>query len=685
MVEKMDKTQKAPWLAMTLGGCCASRKDFVDPDDNESSRALRVNEESEVQICYEQPQPISQPIASPTIARPSTSHSTMSRHLSQWAAQGRDFATRASSRASVHTLALTRPHKTHPRPRPSISRPMDFRHTDSVDGIQSMLDDATMPVRRRRSFQPLELSIYLPDGRLSPLPDFEEDGWVKKPAQAVVRNRDSATDSISSGSGASDWLVQRKPVGSGSRRSSVQSVQSVQSSQSRPPSSTFSVLPFLLEEPEASADSNASSPALVRRSHTSSTLSSSRRVLSRLSSPSPSRARASTAPSSRPGSLRKFKVDRDPSSDEVDAAIRELNTIVEERRADAYRSANYGSRFDNLPPPSPSSHVPAIAPSLRMKVRSETLSDIGSAFSAPLVAKPLPTPPKPSSASKSLRLEPPKRTFSGPLDSNPITPPTPTIPGRLGAWLKRSLPPTPSSTSFKTASSTPSSFKSLKSPKSLKSLRSSKSSTTPTTSFYQCQHTPQQDVSQQYFDMESRPSSTSSRTITTTHSRHASNDTASATLYSSYPSTPSLTSHRSLSPTSDLDCPAIPATPASSTANHIPISSFKPTTTNASPRKTRRVPAPLLLSKEKSSDLRIEACLGSARSFQSMSSTRSSVSTSNNVRYSRDGHRRSLKPPPSPNYGILRGMEISAREEGVLRGGAAEMVLPSPGAVGVAF
>ncbi|CAI6330681.1 unnamed protein product [Periconia digitata] len=649
------KTEKAPWLALTMAGCCASKKDLVDSEDVENSRALKSNGTS-MQICYEQPQPISQPIASPTIARPPTSSTTMSRHLSQWASQSREFATRASSRASVHTLSLTRPRKSHPRARPSIGRPTDFRHTNSVDGIQSMLDEATIPVRRRRSFRPLELSIYLPDGRLSPLPDFEEDGWVKKPAQALVRNRDSATDSISSGSGASEWLVQRKPVGSGSRRSSVQSTQS---SQSRPPSDTFSVLPFLLEEPESS---NVSTPTLVRRSHTSSTLSSSRRALSRLSSPSPSRARSSTAPSSRPVSLRKFKTDRDTPSDDVDAAIRELNTIVEERRADAYRSANFGSRFDNLPPPSPSSHVPAIAPSLRMKVRSETLSDIGSAFSAPLVTKALPTPPK-----KPLRLEPPKRTFSGPLDSNPVTPPTPNIPNRLGAWIKRSLPPTPSSTSvFRTAPSTPS-FKSLKSAKSIKSLRSSKTNT-PSTPFYQCQPASlHQDPSQQYFAMEHpsshRSSTASSSTMTvtevaTTHTRQ----TSAATILSSYPSTPSLTSIRSHSPTSSLDSSSYPAT--------------IPSTPAAKPVKTRRVPAPLVLAKD-NKDLRIEACLGSARSFASSTSSRAS----------RDAYRRgSLKPPQSPNYGILRGMEICARQEGVLmNGGLNEKVLPSPGAVGVAF
>jgi hypothetical protein len=58
-----------------------------------------------------------------------------------------------------------------------------------------------------------------------------------------------------------------------------------------------------------------------------------------------------------------------------------------------------------------------------------------------------------------------------------------------------------------------------------------------------------------------------------------------------------------------------------------------------------------------------------------------------------------LKPPMSPNYGLLAGMEISARSVEKVGGGMrrktlmeeqrrsaeARMALPSPGAVGVAF
>ena len=70
------------------------------------------------------------------------------------------------------------------------------------------------------------------------------------------------------------------------------------------------------------------------------------------------------------------------------------------------------------------------------------------------------------------------------------------------------------------------------------------------------------------------------------------------------------------------------------------------------PRK-KRVPAPLVLAKEK--ELDIGVALRSARE---------------------------LRPPVSPHAGLLRGMEISARDVGV---GRKSYIMPSPGAVGVAF
>ncbi|OQO07097.1 hypothetical protein B0A48_07665 [Cryoendolithus antarcticus] len=68
-----------------------------------------------------------------------------------------------------------------------------------------------------------------------------------------------------------------------------------------------------------------------------------------------------------------------PSTTEhsIEQEILELNTIVEERRAESR-----GKPF--------SGHVPAVAPAMEVRARSETLNDIGSAFSRPLTSREVP-------------------------------------------------------------------------------------------------------------------------------------------------------------------------------------------------------------------------------------------------------------------------------------------------------
>jgi hypothetical protein len=507
----------------------------------------------------------------------------MSHHVSQWVSTSRDIATRASSRASFSTF--TRPRRSHSvhKVRPSISQPTNFQHVDNdieLDYIQTMINQAPVPIRCTRSLRRLELSIYLPNGcgRLSPLPNFDTEAWTSamdltplpvfenneawsttmvsltKPAQALIRVRDSRTSSISSNPSSSGYLNEHRL--SGTTMATLQT-------------------PTLSNWPEEPAGFEKSTT--IRRSRTSETLPSAR-VLSRL--PSPSRSRANTAPSSRPGSLRRTKTD-------VEEAIRELNTIVEERRASEFRLQAKSPALITRSPPSPSHHVPYLAPSMRMHVRSETLSDIGSAFSAPIkYDKALPIVP----AARCLTLAPPSRNSTMALCSNPITPPAPHTPtnnvSRLTNWLKRSI-----STSI-----TPNS-----------PLAPEPCNTEP---FYKCEHL---EVS--------RPSTAGSHTIC--HTRQESQESNTVTLLSSSPIASSMSS-RAESP---ADSP---------------------------PRKTKRIPAPLVLVKE--TGLQIDVTLRSGRE---------------------------MKPPMSPHVNLLRGMEISAKDVGV--GGKESMILPSPSAVGVAF
>jgi hypothetical protein len=95
--------------------------------------------------------------------------------LSQLVAQGRNLASRASQRASLSVRKKS-------SSRPSISDPLPIQ---SADGL---------PFRRRYQYRPLELSIYLPDNRLSDLPDFDiadfdDLGEIQLPAKVLTRSR----------------------------------------------------------------------------------------------------------------------------------------------------------------------------------------------------------------------------------------------------------------------------------------------------------------------------------------------------------------------------------------------------------------------------------------------------------------------------------------------------------------
>lgn len=131
--------------------------------------------------------------------RPSTRSSFAPSH---WLAEGRDLVSRTSTRASF-SVGSGRSR------RPTIGGPSDFRRV-------------VISERRRDDFRPLELSIYLPGNRLSPLPFFSEtseNGHVRLeyPANALVRAR---TDSIPSRPSTS-FTIPRKPVASMVETSSI--------------------------------------------------------------------------------------------------------------------------------------------------------------------------------------------------------------------------------------------------------------------------------------------------------------------------------------------------------------------------------------------------------------------------------------------------------------------------------
>lgn len=73
---------------------------------------------------------------------------------------------------------------------------------------------------------------------------------------------------------------------------------------------------------------------------------------------------------------------------DVEKEVLELNTIVEERRAETNTAR---SRY---------SHIPAVAPSMQIRARSETLNDIGSALSRPLTTQTEPRAEDPTTRQK---------------------------------------------------------------------------------------------------------------------------------------------------------------------------------------------------------------------------------------------------------------------------------------------
>lgn len=140
------------------------------------------------EICCEQPLSMSLPKLSSTHRH---SESRNSHRATQWLVEGRQLASRASSRASF----------IRPSRRPTIGAPSDFRRVNR-------------PAGRVGGFRPLELSIYLPGNELQSLPIFTEDGngecGLEYSAQALTKAR---SDSMLSRPSTS-FTIPRKPVAS---------------------------------------------------------------------------------------------------------------------------------------------------------------------------------------------------------------------------------------------------------------------------------------------------------------------------------------------------------------------------------------------------------------------------------------------------------------------------------------
>lgn len=200
--------------------------------------------------------------------------------LPPWVQETRSLASRASQRASV---LLTRK-KTQSRP--VIGAPTDFRRVE--------------PIARRRSFRPLELSIYLPGNRLSDLPEFsifdlDTPGQPSPPAKALTSPFDSSGH-LRRDSGP--FQLSRKPVGSApSRRSSLATIDlQLQLAQ-------------IQRQPRQSMDTNLTSPLIPHFSmitaHSSSSSQNNKHLPTEnvIIAERPSSSRKSVPPTMTQGSL----------------------------------------------------------------------------------------------------------------------------------------------------------------------------------------------------------------------------------------------------------------------------------------------------------------------------------------------------------------------------------------------
>ena len=226
--------------------------------------------------------------------------------------------------------------------RPSISAPYSFRRLDT-------------PEPQRQSLVPLRLGPVVL--RESPVP------LTESPTTRTMLNRErsDSTQGLLSQPKAASYQSQREtPYERCQARSSV----TVPPKAQEPPTK--------LLKRSASAEDQRS----VRRSVSTKRSSSSLRRNDYASATTPSSKHSSERQAiRRKGSFQIRKTFAESGDMDTDKEVLELNTIVEERRAEAARD-KHGDQ-----------HVPAIAPRMNVHARSETLDAIGSALGRPLTAQ----------------------------------------------------------------------------------------------------------------------------------------------------------------------------------------------------------------------------------------------------------------------------------------------------------
>ena len=190
------------WLASSIACCFPRLPVQSEPEPpgecRKLSRHIAPTDPIEArgdtrEICREQPQSIEPLAFEIKECRPASQYS---HRPSQWLADGRSFASRASSRAS-----LTSRRNGGRRPTVgSIGAPYDFKRVGYQPG-------------RGGGFRPLTLSIHLPGNELPTLPEFDEasleDACLMFPPPALTKSK---SDPMLLRRSSTAFSIPRKPV-----------------------------------------------------------------------------------------------------------------------------------------------------------------------------------------------------------------------------------------------------------------------------------------------------------------------------------------------------------------------------------------------------------------------------------------------------------------------------------------
>ncbi|PYI08440.1 hypothetical protein BO78DRAFT_339192 [Aspergillus sclerotiicarbonarius CBS 121057] len=187
------------WISSCLF-CLSSKGD--DESFHHQQAMKQKGAEREMKICHTQPHLVPPMNLAGDDDLPSPGPPPRVSSIQSWVVEGRTRASRASNRASI---SLKRKSTAPVR----ISAPSDFRRV-------------SMFLTESDGYCPLELSFNSPGNRLPDLPQFDDFGLdITRPPRALSFAEMGRASHPRSHRPSSSFQLLRKPVGSGSRRSSL--------------------------------------------------------------------------------------------------------------------------------------------------------------------------------------------------------------------------------------------------------------------------------------------------------------------------------------------------------------------------------------------------------------------------------------------------------------------------------